>query len=174
MPARACRLLATALLALILGAGAARAHAADASALKAAYVYNFGAFTTWPDATWRDRAETWLCVDPGLDPSEIDALARLEGKPLHERPLRIRVVSSPMVTADCLMYVRDARARTPWPVPADVLTVCYCAASVDADGSIFHVALRGKHLAFEIDRTTALRAGFAVSSRLLRLASAIR
>lgn len=155
----------------------ALAHAVDEPSLKAAFIYNFGAFTTWPAAQWEAQAEPTLCIEPDVDVNLRRALASLDGKLLHERPLRVRTLTKREPIAGCLLLVRAAQApgaRPRRPIPAGVLTVCDCPSGDDDADAIFHLVLRGTHLQFEVDRDVATESGFAISSRLLRLATTTR
>jgi hypothetical protein len=155
----------------------ALAHAVDEPSLKAAFIYNFGAFTTWPAAQWDAHAEPTLCIEPDVDAKLRRALASLDGKLLHERPLRVRTLAARAPITACLLLVRAAPApgaAPRAPVPAGVLTVCDCPAGDDNASAMFHLVLRGTHLQFEVDREAATDAGLAISSRLLRLATTTR
>lgn len=143
-------------------------------ALKAAYVYNFTKFVSWPAESPITRAPA-LTIGILGDASFANAVeASVRGKHVKGRPLAVRHFrTADEVTPCAVLFVgRGMAGRLPqllrqlhgWPV----LTVS------DADGftsqggviGLFHEDNRAR---FEIGVTAAQAAGLQISSKLLRL-----
>ncbi|RME61590.1 MAG: YfiR family protein [Alphaproteobacteria bacterium] len=178
----ALRLIAGLLAACAL-AGAPRSVAANEvgpasreDLIKAAMVFNFMRFASWPPARFAGPdSPLRLCV---RDDSYIaDALAAMDGKNLGQRHLRVRrLAAHAQFFAGCdLAFLTGADADA---VPlralgdAGVLTVADDdAAHADAGISLLRF---GRQLRFEVNSDAAARAGVVFSSKLLRLATDVR
>ena len=174
----ACRRTAWSVLALVLPgslfAPLARAQggAVDERDLKAAYVYNFVQFTSWPVPL--DEPFT-LCV---LGHSAIDdALARLEGKPVGAgRRLSVRHVAARDVPAGChALYVDDAQrgavdGLAPRLAGSPVLTITDGDGLADR-GVMIEIHRRESRLQFEVNLRAARASNLTFSARMLKLAS---
>jgi hypothetical protein len=161
-------------LAVVVFVGLARPAAAETAGaeFKAAVVYNFARFATWPPNRFADAsAPVVLCVTPSepLAP----ALERLEGQPVGGRKLSVRATTH--LGAGChLAYVPTS--ATPAQVAAlnrqGVLTIG-SAAGFSRSGAIGLVNV-GRQVRFEINSGAAQEAGVKLSSQLMRLAVLVR
>jgi hypothetical protein len=144
-----------------LAAGGCLAQVPE-SELKAAYIYNFALFTTWPDA---GAAKSPFYVCAGLEGALWTSLNALNGKPVNGRPW----------TATDLAHARGQRcdiavlargAERPAFLGSGVLVV--------RDGGLGPAAITlvddDEHIRFDVDTQEAARNGLRFSSRLLRLA----
>lgn len=165
-----------ALAAVLLSCGAGVAQnggSALEQATKAAMIYNFGRFTTWPNSRF-DRADdpVVVCIDPS-DPLA-PALAAINGKQLGARTLVVR--RTPRIDHSCAMaYVTGASASDGFLSSlADhgVLTIGETP-NFSRNGAIRLVTI-GRQVRFEINQQVAAAAGAHLSSNLLRLAVAVR
>jgi uncharacterized protein DUF4154 len=140
-------------------ASAARAQV-DEARLKAAFVYNIVAFSSWNAAP--PDARLHVCTATG---GPLDAeLARLEGRQLGQRRIDVRRGFG----AGCDVVVRGARDLAP---PASPSTLVICDGCALPDGSSAVSLLReDDRIRFEVDAAAATRAGIGFSSQLLRLA----
>jgi hypothetical protein len=171
-------------IALVLLAGPAadhrRAAAADVESaseyeIKAAYLFNFTRFVTWPAAAF-DRVDSpfVICI-LGADPFGAALDRTIAGETADGHPLRIRRIPSPRDAADCqIVFAAAGRSNGSGDMIAaladrPVLTV--------GDDEAF--ALAGGMVAFRFDRQTVRltvnppalkRAGLSMSSQVLRLA----
>lgn len=89
-----------------MGAARAQVQASEVE-VKAAFVYNFALFTSWPAGTLLANAPMVLCVAP--DHALQAALGRLAGKSVHGHRLEVRRISDGAV-AGCHVAVLDDRA----------------------------------------------------------------
>jgi len=136
--------------------------------LKAAYIYNFAMFTTWPEGTPPARTPLLVCAstDSALWPS----LQSLNGKPVNGRPWTVVDLAGAR-GQHCDIAVLPPTAERPNPGASGVLVV--------RDGPGRDRAGRGaaitlvdddEHVRFDVDTQEAAKSGLRFSSRLLRLA----
>lgn len=165
-------------LAAVLSIAGGPAHArqpsaAGDSAARAAIIYNFTRFSTWREDRFANATSpVVLCVQPRHDLAT--SLAAFDGRPVGNRTLRVRRTSA--FDSGCHAAVvepADADAATLTSLSrAGVLTIG------DSRGFIGHGAIGmitvGRQIRFEINNRVARDAGVVLSSRLLRLAVAVR
>lgn len=146
------------------------AETASEYAVKAAFIYNFISFTTWPEpAPLHPR----LCV-LGRDPFG-PALDNLAGKEALGGRLEVRRLSTDESTPGCLvLFISDSERANLATIlekleGAAVLTVTDLPEAA-AKGVIIKLALEGQKVVFRVDNEAARRARIQLSSKLLRLA----
>lgn len=129
--------------------------------MKAAYIYNFAQFTTWPDS--RARAPLGVCADRAsvLWP----ALQAYNGKPVSGRAWQVLDAAARPGAAGCDMLVLG-RAAAAQAAPG-VLMVRDGASALPAAITLVD---DDEQLRFDVDTREATRSGLRVSSKLLRLA----
>jgi len=142
-------------------------------ALKAAFIYNFARFTTWPtEATAVDSFQ--ICV---LNDSAVaEALERaVAGRSLTERPVSVTSVAAMAPKKACrVLYMAGLPVARAAEVVADlhdapVLTISNIDGFVSAGGMTQFFFEHGQ-LRFRIRLESAKRAGLQISSRLLIMA----
>jgi hypothetical protein len=145
---------------LALGAGACRAQV-EGMDLKAAYIFNFAMFTTWPDGN--AKAPLVVCASP--DNPLWSGLHALNGKPVNGRPWTVTELAHPKAP-HCDIAVLARTAQQPALPATGVLVVR------DGAGSKAAITLveDDEHIRFDIDTQEAARNGLRFSSHLLRLA----
>lgn len=174
------RRLCAALGIVLAGAAFVRvAHAqlqASEVQVKAAFIYNFALFTTWPADAMPADAPMVMCVT-AEHPLQA-ALEKLTGKPVRGHRLEIRKINDGTV-AGCHVLVFDARAlngiRFDPAVP--LLTVSDSPRSPRAAGTpepMIALALHDDRVVFDIDSVAARQAHLQLSSQLLRLARSVQ
>ena len=147
------------------------AHAqVDENILKAAFVYNFAMYTTWP-MPLRDSTTLTICVrrSSALAP----ALRALAGKPVQERALAVIEIDAAKAGMRCDVQVADARGARPMQ-RLGVLTICDCSEAEDASSGVILLVREGTRLRFDVDLNAAAASGLSLSSKLLRLARTTR
>lgn len=165
----------------------ARAQVAEAE-LKAAFVFNFVAFVTWPDRQSAADDVLGLCVRSGSALAE--ALGRLDGKTTDDRRIAVRTLTSAEQAAACDVVVVDADrpadpaavaegaivpvgSSRPWPPDwwrrDGVLSVADGGDSA-RNGAVITLVREGARVRFDVDSAAAERARLTLSSKLLRLA----
>ncbi len=142
--------------------------------VKAAFLYNFARFTTWPELP---AGEFTLCV-LGSDALG-EQLDTLLDKTVHERQLRVIHLNSTTRLDQCqLVFVGRSYAhklRTVMSALRDrpVLTVSEIDDFISSGGMIGFRLIDNK-VRFEINTAAASSAGLSISSKLLTLATTIR
>lgn len=163
---------------LLCLSGAAPTHAAtlgEAEA-KAAFIYNFVQFTSWPAGLLSSATTINVCVRPeaavGL------ALGSLSGKQVHGVPLLVSALREDTVASCHVIYVeasdggwlRKLAAMSP---PLPLLTVADLP-DPGAAAPMITLTLVGRKIAFDVDASQARRAGLTISSRVLQLARSVK
>jgi len=159
---------------ILIAAGQALAQATPEYRAKAGFLYNFIAFTEWPDKV---SGPLSLCVY-GADPFG-EELNVLRGKSVNGRSLAIRSVNNPAQAKDCQVVFVAGSAIDSLPRILDalqgepVLTVADSKGALDSGVGI-NMLVRQSKIAFEVNLIATRRAQLNVSSKLLRLASEVR
>jgi hypothetical protein len=172
------RAAALAIAAALLGAawftrGVAVAQDVTEPALKAAFIYNFAKFTTWPaDLPATDSFSICVLGDPAVG----DALDRaVAGRKLFERPITVARVTAAEPKRGCrILYVSGLPVRDAAGVVGElrdipVLTI----SNIDgfaSSGGMTQFFFEHGQLRFRIHLDSAKRAGLQISSRLLIMA----
>lgn len=149
--------------ALGLAAGAGRAQV-DGMDLKAAYIFNFALFTTWPDGAGKAPLVVCASADTPLWAS----LLALNGKPVNGRAWTVTDSAHPKA-ARCDIVVLARAAQAPAPAAAGLLVV-RDGAVPDGGRAVITLVEDDEHIRFDIDTQEAGSRGLRLSSRLLRLA----
>ncbi len=145
--------------------------------IKAAFLYNFSSFISWPEKAPQQDGEFQLCV-LGNDPFG-EALETLSGKSVHGLSMKIRRLGAGAKTDTCqLVYISESEtkhlARLLSKVRArPVLTV----SDIDnfvKHGGIIRFKLVDNKVRFVINVDAAERAGLKISSKLLSLAIIVK
>lgn len=144
--------------------------------VKAAFIYNFALFTTWPADAMQADAPMVVCVT-AEHPLQA-ALEKLTGKPVRGHRLEIRKINDSAV-AGCHVLVFDARASNGvhFDPATPLLTVSDSANSQRAAGSpvpMIALTLHDNRVVFDIDAVAARQAHLQLSSQLLRLARTVQ
>ena len=140
--------------------------------MKAAYVYNFGAFMEWPES---NRITFNICTLG--DDSIGRSLKRYEGKLISNRRVTVARLSSLAAIADCqVLFIGEQEISNLNRIVSElgnqpVLTV--------TDGAVLSqvgvvISLVGQRLAFEVNLDYCKRVNLKPQSNLLRLAKNVR
>lgn len=145
-----------------------------ADKVKAAFLYNFARFISWPDEKLSGSDPLQLCV-VGNAEFGVALAASLAGKRSGPHPLQARDVGADEPLTDCHAAYLSAdgfqalsaeqRAQL---AQHNVLTVHEGAAAVA--GGVIRFYLENRRVRFEINRRAADQAGLQVSSKLLSVA----
>lgn len=151
----------------------AEEYAQEEYQVKAAFLYNFARFTSWPE---HSSSTFKLCI-LGDDPFS-ETLDTLTGKEVHNEILAITRIDQPSALDGCeLVYISATYSEELDEVIAllreqAILTVSDIDAFIDHGGIIGFRIIDNK-IRFEINTSAAARAGLSISSRLLSLASRV-
>lgn len=161
---------------VVLSAGSLLSQGGDEQRLKAAFVYRFPQFVTWPPASTTDRNSLEICVAAG--PATAAALRDLtSGESLNGRPFVVRENPAVQSLQSCHVLMvsggPSSRAVMTRAATLPILTVGDSETFLD-DGGIIQLKLVDRRVRFEINLPAAARAGLTLSSQLLRLAAGVR
>ena len=147
--------------------------------LKAAFVYNFAKFVTWPtpkvDASPSEPVVVGLFGGQTADDSLAVAMRTIAGKKIGERSIAIRIIQNSADILDChILFITDAPHKTIHEALAvtagqPVLTVSDQADFAEQGGMIQLIRVDNR-LRFIINRNTATLSSLRISSQLLKLA----
>lgn len=167
---------------MLTGAWAASsepARALDEAAVKATFLYRFGAFVEWPETAFKSpEAPAGLCI-LGSDPFGPALDEQVRDQHIAARPIQVRRLTNAEDIAGChILYVGANRllpaeealraARS-----APILTVTDASTDAQARGMI-HFVVVDNRIRFHIDQVRAMESGLTISSRLLALALSVR
>lgn len=144
--------------------------------IKAAFLYNFSRFVTWPEDTGEDNGKVVLCTLGG-DPFG-KLLDALKGKSVHTGSLHIRRLDHPVQARACqIVFIsrtasRDLKYIISLLRDQPTLTV----SDLDgftAHGGIIQFKLVNNKVQFDINIDAANLAGLTISSKLLSLTTVV-
>jgi hypothetical protein len=137
-------------------------------AVKAAYVYKFAPFVTWPAQPVAGTPFTICSV--GADPVSALLPQVTDGQRIDERPIRIRTLADGEAPTDCaILYIAapvEAGAVLDAVHGKPILTVT----SSSGPHGIIQLVTVAHHVGFDIDAKLAAEDGLSISSKLLGLA----
>lgn len=166
------RLLAVRVLLALLVGGANMASAADRqNDIKAAFIFNFARFTTWPaDLFDAPHDPIRVCYHEGHHLA--DALAQIDGKPVGDHAIALIVHGQGEAFGQrChIALVGPGNAFTPM---RGVLTVSDETDFVEQGGAV-GLTQTGRQIRFQINLTSIKRSELQMSSRLMRLAARVK
>ena len=141
--------------------------------LKAAYLYNFAQFTSWP----ADVGKTLRLCTYGSDPFGVE-LDGLEDKPVGDRTLRLqRQVRLEDVAVCQVLYVsRGAMAALPAvqrEIAGRPVLLVTDSPGAARRGAMLNMTVAQNRVTFEANRRAAGDAALDLSFRLLRLATEV-
>lgn len=173
------KLLATALACLLvqlMAPGVLHAQTLSEPELKAAFIYNFVQFTTWPSGLLAQAEALNICVRPNA-PVAL-ALATLSGKMVHGVPLLITAVTDEHLPGCHVLFVEMAdiallKKVSGTPAPMPILTLADLPDS-STDVAMIRLSLEGKKIVFDVNASEARRSRLAISSRVLTLARSVK
>jgi hypothetical protein len=172
---RLCAALGLALLSVPPATGQEKLDPAEEYRLKAAFLFNFANFATWPDEGPTDALT--LCVY-GDDPfgAHLDALV---GRKAGTRSLRVARMHSVDALGSCQVVFVTRPMVSNLPRVLDrvrdrgVLTVADSPGALDA-GVMLNMDSASGRISFAANLVEVRRQGLGLSSRLLKLATEVR
>ena len=155
----------------------AEEHQTTEYKIKAAFLYNFSRFVTWPDHARWDEGKFNLCI-LGDDPFG-DLLDAIAGKSVQNTSLEIKRLDRVNQESACqIIFISESGAselshRMSVLKDKPILTVSDVDGFTD-NGGIIQFKLVDNKLQFNINIDAASRAGLKISSKLLSLATVVR
>ena len=160
------------------GAVSASAERVLERRVKAAFLFRFTEFVTWPDAAFARPDSPFTILVAGREIYAEELRQITAGRTVSSRPVAVRRVSEgeTMPAAHVLFVPDSERARLrEWirAAPRHALIVTESEGALE-HGSVVNFVLVEGRVRFEIALDTADRRGLRMSSRLLALALAVR
>jgi hypothetical protein len=151
----------------------------DQNQVEAAYIYNFGKFVKWPATSGANQDSSFTICVLGEDPFSPILQSVLAGKSLNGIPVTVKRVTKPQDAIDCRILsintMDETRLRE---ILSDlgqtaVLTVSDMPNFTKRGGMIQFVT-DGDRVRFEVNLTSADKAGLVLTSELLKVATVVR
>jgi len=144
---------------------------------KAAFIYNFAKFTSWPEHVWdENEASLNLCII-GKDTLTED-LKRLAGKIIMQHQLRVKEITRQQSTEAChMLYISTSEHKHYSGIirsinNSPVLTISQIPGFAES-GGIIELKRIENRTSILINLNTSNKAGLSISSRLLILADVL-
>jgi len=183
--ARLLRTLANALLmamVVAIPAGAARADTAREYGVKAAYLFNFAKFVTWPDTSFPAAQDPIRICVLGRDDfgGTLDAVVKgktVRGRKLEVQKLRGAGDDDPLARSCHILFIsasEQGREAVIFAAIEDrsIVTVGEVEGFA-TKGGMFNYVARGTKVKFQLNRSVAEARGVGVSARLIKLAELV-
>jgi hypothetical protein len=142
-------------------------------AVKAAFIYNFAEFITWPDWPSSDNADSFDICIIGNDPFR-SAMDALRNENVSGKKVRIKRLNSASSCSHCqIVYISSSEQNRLDQILAtlqgfNILTVAD-SADFAKSGVIFNLYLEDNKVRFEVNIDAVKRSELNISSKLLRL-----
>lgn len=142
--------------------------------IKAAYLFNFIKFVTWP--TRPEQTDFTLCAI-GEDPA-LEKIKLLEDRNIHSMSLHVELISSPNHNINCdVLYVGESEKKfidkiVNYYAQSPTLTVSSTEDFILKGGMIGFITL-GNIIRFDINLKQARETQLSISSKLLELANQV-
>jgi len=151
--------------------------------VKAAYLYNFAKFTTWPNNAFADESAPVVIGILGVDPFGQTLDRTVEGKTLESRKFVVERLPSgseddPAALRRCHILYVSASLKPRWVsilkhlVDAPVLVVGE-GEEFAADGGMISFVLSAGNIVFHLNRDAVERSKLQLSSKLMKLAKVV-
>lgn len=160
-------------LALLVLPAQANTTVVDERDMKAALIYNFSVYTTWPEFTGNTFN---VCAFEGDDESINNNL--FESKEINGRPIRFVIIHTVSQVKNCqVLYLEETnkigdRGLFENMEKFSVLSIAEIKNKTE-NASIIKIHLNNKKYDFTINNQVAKQANLMVSSKLLRLATRV-
>lgn len=146
--------------------------------IKAAFLYNFGKFVSWPAEELKDSEKRFVLCILGEDPFGEVMDQMVLGKPVQDRQLAVRRPKTAAETSGCnILFISQSERKEMSAVlqaldARSVLTVSEVDQFLELGGIINFQTDQNK-IRFDINVTAAERGKLKISSQLLKLARRI-
>lgn len=158
---------------IAIGIGSAQAAPSE-NEVKAAFLYNFARYVTWPDGAFGGSSDPIRICVVGDDGFLADLAATVDGKKVGARPVRAESRGSASRAGGChILFLRTTDAGSVSGLARSSVFVVSDTEGFAADGGTANFLLVDNKVRFEINPGAVERAGLQVSARLLRLAQIV-
>jgi len=146
--------------------------------VKAAFLYNFALFTSWPEAAFEKDDSPIIFGVVGTDPFGTILDKAIEGKTLHGRPLVIQRYPLVKDIKDChVLFVSSSQEKAVKEIFKKLVGQhVFTVSDLDgfsSSGGLARFFIKSGRVSFEINTDTAARQKLSISSQLLKLATLV-
>lgn len=146
--------------------------------LKAAFLYNFANFTTWPEDAFETSRSPLVFAVLGQDPFGEHLEKTLHEKHLNGRPLELVHFKKLDDLDDChLLFISRSERKRVDEIHEELDgRAVFTVSDIDRythQGGVAHLGIEDQRPVMEINTSAAKRAGLSISSQLLKLARVI-
>lgn len=147
--------------------------------LKAAYLYNFSKFVSWPENSFENEASEFHIVVFGDSPITSVLFKAMAGRKILGRPISIKVIYKieDLEEAQILFISKDMQTQLKSTISAcnnkSILIVGDAIEGFCQSGGIINFTRKSSKFRFEINNQSAQRNNLKISSKLLSLARII-
>jgi len=166
--ARLVAIVANTTLLFCLGCQAAKADDAVELKIKAAYLYNFTKFITWPATS----APTFNFCVIGLDPFN-ELLDSLESKTAQDKPIRVFRFDSVKQAKDCQILYDDKNTAALKALGPGILSVSSQTLFAESGGMIGFV-LEDDKIKLHINLGALRQSGLSISAKLIEVSTLVK
>lgn len=146
--------------------------------VKAAYLYNFGKFVSWPASFTPPNKDSFAICILGQDPFGTALESTVAGEKVGGKPVEVLRISKKQEAASCRVLFISSSERDRLDevlvdfAPANILTVSDMPNFTSRGGIIQFVVIDNK-IRFEVNLSAAERSNLNLSSELLKVAVAV-
>ena len=178
-----CRLLTFLFLCITAVSGLAQSESSTGSAdefeIRAAMLFNLTRFIDWPAAKIDAAHSDFVFCILGADPIGLDLDILLRNKTVGTKPVRLRHINSMTTAGDChVLYIGAAEhknvERASAVLEKDGVLIVSEHSNVDSPDQMIGLPTVDDHVHIDVNLSLAQRGGFAISSKLLHLATVTR
>jgi YfiR/HmsC-like len=144
--------------------------------VKAAFLYNFGKFVSWPPRDFASKTAPLVIGVLGDNPFHDDLEHMIAGKNIGGHPVVFQAITTLTNANKCHILFISVSAQKDTPDifaalhGANVLTVTENMAHFAGSGFVINFVMEQDKIRFEINDTAATQAGLTISSKLMSLA----
>jgi len=144
-------------------------------AITAAMIYNFARFTRWPDGAMIEENQLLTICVSRASPLRA-ALTRIEGKPVHGKPVSIEAISSAQEIGTTCQVIVLSPELSAAPFTTSGEGILYIATDESVAPQFASIALVkiGRQIRFVANPAAAKSSGVTLSSKLIDLAVSVR
>jgi uncharacterized protein DUF4154 len=144
--------------------------------VKAAYLYNFGKFITWPPE--HASSSFRICI-LGSDPFGDALETTVKGEALNGKPVSLKPVAADNSVTNCEIVFIPSSEQKRLPAVLSLLNKQHVLTVSDipdftAKGGMIGFVMEGDRVRFEVNQASAQEAGLSMSSQLLKVATHVR
>jgi hypothetical protein len=147
--------------------------------VKATYLFNFGRFTSWPQAANAEEAKQFSVCVLGLDPFGPALDMTMAGETIAGKPMVARRITRAAEATGCRILFVSSSEESQLPSilraaeGARALTVSDLP-QFAARGGMIQFVSQGNRIRFEVNLTAVEEAKLILSSELLKVATTVR